>query len=275
MNVTGTGGTAATSNLTLGVNSATVPGASKDRFLSVNAAGNVTLDSMNALKTITAPGGIATGPNLTYRTDSVGTNFGIAAAGNILTWNLPSASLTNTGAVTTASQTFAGLKTFNNGGVVNNGLNVTGNVAGLASTSNLTLGLTSATLAENPADKVLSVDALGRVTLNNMNITTNNKLKIKTYYKTIDVAPTNIPEGETRLYTFTLTGQLLSTRSAVVVTPLFEFKMGSYINYSRVRDANTVEMMMTYRKPVNEVGGGTQPINTGTNGEYNITIIEF
>ena len=44
-----TGATAATSNLTLGVNSATPPAPTIDKYLSVNSAGNVTLNAVNVI----------------------------------------------------------------------------------------------------------------------------------------------------------------------------------------------------------------------------------
>lgn len=56
----------------------------------------------------------ATGSSQTITTGTAGSNFDIATAGNTHTVNLPSASASARGAVTTGPQTFAGDKTFNN-----------------------------------------------------------------------------------------------------------------------------------------------------------------
>jgi hypothetical protein len=49
----------------------------------------------------------------TFAVGTSGTDFAISSAGSTHTFNLPSASAANRGAVTTAAQTFAGDKTFN------------------------------------------------------------------------------------------------------------------------------------------------------------------
>jgi hypothetical protein len=134
------------------------------------------------------------------------------------------------------------------------------------------LGLTSSTTPDATTDKFLSVNGSGQVTLNALSVTTNTAIKIKSYLRTIDGAPMNLSSTGTSTptrYTFTITGANFSTQSSVVVTPLFNFKSGIIMNYSRVYDSNTVELFLTY------TGGGTQPINSGTNGMYNITVIEF
>ncbi len=165
-----TGATTNVSNLTLGVTSATTPATQTDRYLSVNASGNVTLNSLNAITSVTAGGLTMTGPGLTYNTGSTGTDFNLSSTGNTTTWNLPSASTTARGAVTTAAQTFAGLKTFSNGATVNNSLTVSG---ATTNTSNLTLGITSATVPAAQTDRYLTVNASGNVTLNSLNAITS------------------------------------------------------------------------------------------------------
>jgi hypothetical protein len=279
------GATGSSSFLALGINSATTPAAYTDRYLSVNSSGIVTLNSLKAVNQITAAGQSVTG-NVTDVTGTAGTDFNIAAnsATNTLAYNLPSASTTARGAVTTGTQTFGGNKTFNDSLIVNNGSTLNGGtmanggltVSGASGTtgavSNLTLGLTSSTTPDATTDKFLSVNGSGQVTLNALSVTTNTAIKIKSYLRTIDGAPMNLSSTGTSTptrYTFTITGANFSTQSSVVVTPLFNFKSGIIMNYSRVYDSNTVELFLTY------TGGGTQPINSGTNGMYNITVIEF
>ena len=147
----------------------------------------VTFNS-NSLTSVTAGGTTMTGPALTYNTGTAGTDFNISSAANTATWNLPGASVTNRGAVTTAAQTFGGAKTFadgitvnngstlNNGTTANNGLTVSG---ATTSTSNLTLGITSATTPGAGTDRYLTVDASGNVTLNalsTLNVTAGGTL---------------------------------------------------------------------------------------------------
>jgi hypothetical protein len=279
------GSNTSSSFLALGVTSATTPAASTDRYLSVNSSGIVTLNSLTAVNTISANGQSVTG-NVTSATGTSGSDFNIAAnsATNTITYNLPSASTIARGAVTTGTQTFGGNKTFNDSLTVNNGttlnggtkanggLNVPGSSGITGSVSNLTLGVTSATTPDATTDRFLSVNSTGQVTLNALSVTTNTAIKIKSYLRVIDGAPMNLQSSavnQPTRYTFTISGANFSTQSSVVVTPLFNFKDGIIINYSRVFDANTVEIFMTY------TGSGTQPINSGTNGMYNITVIEF
>jgi hypothetical protein len=277
--LTVSGATTSTSNLTLGITSATTPAALTDRYLSVDATGKVTLNAPSGIQSITAGGTAMTGPALTHITGTAGTNFNITSSGNTTTWNLPDASTTARGAVTTGIQTFGGNKIFNdslrvtNGTTLNGGTKANGGLIVSGATtykSDLTLGVNATTPAGPTANKYLSVDSTGKVTLNAMGITSNTALNVKSYLKVIDNAPSNLPNNVPTKYTFTFSGQNLSPNSAVIVTPLFQFKLGTAIHYSRVVDANTVEMVMTYW-----AGGGTQPINNGTDGTYHIMIFEY
>jgi len=68
-----------------------------------------------------------TGPSITLQKGSSGTDFDIATTSNTVTFNLPDASASNRGLVTTGSQTFAGTKTFSS--------SISGNLSGTATTS--------------------------------------------------------------------------------------------------------------------------------------------
>lgn len=68
----------------------------------------------------------------TFATGTSGTDFNISSSSSTHTFNIPSASASNRGLVTTASQTFAGAKTFTTGIVANNisqgaGVEISGN----------------------------------------------------------------------------------------------------------------------------------------------------
>ena len=76
-------------------------------------------------------------------TGSSGTDFAIAHAAGSVTFNLPDASATNRGAVTTGAQTFAGVKTFNSAPTIGNASGIvaaTAAVPGVVSTSAQTFG---------------------------------------------------------------------------------------------------------------------------------------
>jgi len=94
---------------------------------SANQVGTFTVDAKGRLTqasnvTIT-PSGIGalgslnglTGSTQTFATGTSGTDFNIVSAGTVHTFNLPDASLTARGLVTTATQRFAGLKYFDSG----------------------------------------------------------------------------------------------------------------------------------------------------------------
>lgn len=273
------GATGATSNLTLGINSATTPAAQTTKYLSLDATGNVTLNAMNSITSVTAGGPAMTGPALTYNTANSGTDFSITSAGNTATWNLPDASTTNRGVVTTAAQTLGGLKTLANGVVVNNGsalnngttanggLSVTG---GTTYTSELTLGLTSATAPGLNTDKYLSVNATGKVTLNTVNVTSNTPVKIKAYHVELLEAPVWLRVGTPQIFTFVIPGASLSLNSSVSISPYKQLLATTKINWVRILNATTIQVAMSAE-------GSDQKLNPGIGNEadFFVTVMEF
>lgn len=83
---------------------------------------------------ITSLNGLA-GATQTFATGTSGTNFNISSSGTTHTFNIPDASNTNRGLVTNTAQSFSGLKTFNEGIIVNG--NSEFRIGGNNSTSNL------------------------------------------------------------------------------------------------------------------------------------------
>ncbi len=85
----------------------------------------------------------------------------------------------------------------------------------------------------------------------------------------LDGIPQNLNNTFSKRFTFTFVGENLSTTSSIIVTPLFSLRLGCSIDYSRVVDANTIEIVMSNRS------GAGQPFTNGTDGTFNITVIEF
>jgi hypothetical protein len=76
-----------------------------------NGAGTITLAATGVLTSLNGISA-ATQPIQTFAVGTAGVDFAIVSAGSVHTFNLPSASATARGVVTTAAQTLAGLKTF-------------------------------------------------------------------------------------------------------------------------------------------------------------------
>lgn len=81
------------------------------KVLRVNA-GATDVEFATITTGITSLGG-QTGGTQTFASGSTGTDFGISSAGNVHTFNIPSASASNRGLLTTGSQVIAGVKQFN------------------------------------------------------------------------------------------------------------------------------------------------------------------
>jgi hypothetical protein len=186
-------------------------------------------------------------------------NIAASSSANTITVNAPDASTTVRGLVTTGAQTIGGAKTFANG------VTVTG-ASGAA--SNITLGINATTTAAAVSDKYLSVDTSGKITLNAVTVITNRQLRVKSFTADIDGLPTNLNNNSVARYTFTINGANLSTSSSVIVTPLSPLRVGTRIDFSRVYDANTVEMNVSTLST-------SQPFTSGNTGTFNITVLEF
>ncbi len=103
--------------------------------------------------------GLALSNDQTFATGTSGTDFNISSTGTTHTFNIPNASATARGAVSTGAQTFAGVKTFSTGVTVS---------GATSNASNLTLGITSATTPGVSTDRYLTVDNTGKVILSSV-----------------------------------------------------------------------------------------------------------
>jgi hypothetical protein len=230
------------------------------------------LNSLNAITSVTAGGTPMTGPALTYNTGTAGNDFNISSTGNTATWNLPNASTTARGAVTTAAQTFGGAKTFadgvtvnngstlNDGTTANNGLTVTGRTG---STSNLTLGITSGTATSGVGSDVLTVDAAGKVILTTTNIEANKPSRVLNY--TLTIYGSNIgPNSTYQINTPLPAAANVSFPASVFISPTSALSDGTTIDWATILNNNLVANISTR--------GNSQNF---TNYIFYVTIIDF
>ena len=94
-------------------NSAVSPNSYTYASITVNSKGIVTAAS-NGTAPLTTLNTLTAGTQ-TFAVGTSGTDFAISSSGSTHTFNLPSASASNRGAVTTGAQTLAGVKTFQDG----------------------------------------------------------------------------------------------------------------------------------------------------------------
>ncbi len=243
--VTVSGATSNASNLTLGITSATTPGSSTDRYLTVDGTGKVILSSVSGVASL---GAIGSSPNAN----------GASITSGVL--NLQPASASFGGVVTTGTQTIAGTKTFSTGVTVS---------GATSNTSNLTLGITSATTPGTTTDNFLSVNGSGVVTLNPVPVTApNGSTKIKNYTAQLDGMPNNLNSNTSGLYTFTISGASLSTTSIVYLSPTQDLETTTTINWVRVVNSTTIRVSFS-------AGSTKQNFTPGNSSTFNITVIEF
>ena len=108
-------------------------------------------------------------PEQIFAVGSAGTDFNIVSSGSTHTFNLPSAGSGSSGVVTTDSQSFAGIKTFDNNIIAQSDLNVNGatnltSAVGVSSGINITggLGVTGASILRS----TLQVSGITRIISN-------------------------------------------------------------------------------------------------------------
>lgn len=100
-----------------------------DQYYGTNGSGVLGYHSIPGASGITTLNTL-TGATQTFATGTSGTDFAISSSGTTHTFNLPDASASNRGAITTGSQTLAGNKTFNGSIVATGGfVTATGNNA--------------------------------------------------------------------------------------------------------------------------------------------------
>ncbi|TSC77371.1 MAG: cell surface protein, partial [Parcubacteria group bacterium Gr01-1014_29] len=109
-----------------------IPIGTNNQMLTINASGTPAWSTFSvATTTINS----VSGPAFTFNVGTTGTDFAIATSSSGLTFNLPNASATARGLVSTGTQTFAGDKTFSGSLTA-----ATSTLASLSVTGNTTLG---------------------------------------------------------------------------------------------------------------------------------------
>lgn len=106
---------------------------------------NGTAYDLSADRSWTVSGGISslntlTDATQTFQTGTAGTNFAIVSAAGVHTFNLPDASATNRGLITTGAQTIAGVKTLNSSLVIVGGIQNSPAIQLAAGTANTIFG---------------------------------------------------------------------------------------------------------------------------------------
>lgn len=204
--------------------------------------------------------GLALSANQTFVAGTSGTNFNIVSAGTTHTFNIPDASATARGVVTTGAQTMAGVKTFSTGATIS---------GATANASNLTLGITSATTPGTHTDRYLTVNGSGVVTVNYASVTAvTGRTTIKNYTVTMNDLPNNISALSSDIVTFTIAGANFSTTSTVHVSPTQALQATTTIGWARVLNSTTIQMGVS-------AGWSQQNFTPGNSSTFNITVMEF
>lgn len=230
-----------------------------------------------AITTISSAGQSIAGPDVTFTTGSSGgtvNDFNIAAnsGANTVTFNIPNASTAARGVVTTGAQTIGGAKTFangvtinngstlNNGTTANNGLIVSG---ATGSTTNLTLGITSATPSVGVGKDMLSVDAAGKVFLTTTNIEANKPSRVLNY--TLTIFGASLPANSTYSVNTPLPATAnVSFPASVYISPSTALSNGTTIDWATILNNNLVANISTR--------GNTQDLSGYV---FYVTIIDF
>jgi hypothetical protein len=135
------------------------------------------------------------------------------------------------------------------------------------SISNLTLGVTSATVAGPPVRTYLSVDNIGRVRLDSVNVIANTTVTMRAFGVAF-TTNTNLSSGASAIYTFN-SGLVLPTQASVAVSPVSSQSAGFTINWARVKNATEVEISVTN-------GGNTQVnFNPGQGMAFHVTVFGY
>lgn len=223
-----------------------------------------------AITTISSSGQSVSRPNVTFETGtSAGTanDFNIAAdsAANTVTFNIPDASSSGRGVVTAGAQTIGGAKTLadgvtinngsilNNGTTANNGFIVTG---ATGSTSNLILGITSATAPATISPNALSIDPSGSVIYSTTNVRANKPSFLKSYTTTI-IGSISIPANSTYTLTIDLpTGANVTVPASVAISPGIMLNNGTTIDFATVTGLNTVKVNISTRGTAQTIPNG-------------------
>ena len=154
------------------------------------------------MSTFTATGGAITSLNgltattQTFATGNTGTDFNISSSGSVHTFNIPDASATARGAITTGAQTIAGAKTFSSAlqvATATNPLTLLGVQAGTSTTADSLLTITSGLVRKLPmstftasgnawnlgGNTVTTAKNFGTIDNNDLPFITNNTEKMR------------------------------------------------------------------------------------------------
>lgn len=226
----------------------------------------------SAIDRITAGGQTQIGPAVTFNTGVTGTDFNITSASNTIAFNMPDAGAAARGVVSTGVQTFAGAKTFangitvnngstlNNGTTANNGLTVSGTTG---TTSNLTLGITSATTPSGISTNMLAVDAAGKVFLTTTNVEANKPSRILNY--TLTIYGANVAANSTYTVNTPLPAAAnVSFPATVYISPSTALSNGTTVDWATILNNNLVANISTRANSQNF-----------TNYIFYVTIVDF